>query len=504
MENKIYLWDLYDYESESEQSKRFISKDPHFDLNQIPSLKMQKEIADFIQYRSTEVGCAKLYTENNELRKLCRFLQEYSTNKSSLSDKDYEVWMRQLKGWMMKESIPLTIKGKQVTGKYYCFRSRLITFFEKLLKFTITEDCDETEKDIWELDELNIMYHADPTRKRKRLFFTQIYQEQIRKEIKRGIYINLQNEALDCVVKELTALRRISKYLRDKHPQVQSCKDISRELMEEYIIYLKTEHGENKRLHAELNRLRKILEVTGQICGYPHLCELILTRDIPPTPKAEYRAYSDAELKRLNAAITEMNEQDARLLVIHQMLGTRISDSILLERTCLSKKQGEIIIRINQMKSHIYEKPISSELAALIQKAIEYSRERYGESKYIFVDEKDPARPIAYSTIWVRVIKMIRENDLRDDNGELFGFNSHMFRHCYGLKLTEMHLDDWTIAKLLGHKSVRNVQYYRKMSNKLMADETRKARNRLSEIILNNLDGWEDEYEQIRQNACLK
>ena len=59
------------------------------------------------------------------------------------------------------------------------------------------------------------------------------------------------------------------------------------------------------------------------------------------------------------------------------------------------------------------------------------------------------------------------------------------------MKLTEMHLDDWTIAKLLGTSSVRNVKYYRKMSNQLLADETRKARQRLSAVILDNLDGWE-------------
>ncbi len=71
-------------------------------------------------------------------------------------------------------------------------------------------------------------------------------------------------------------------------------------------------------------------------------------------------------------------------------------------------------------------------------------------------------------------------------------------------ELTEMHLDDWTIAKLLGHSSVRNVKYYRRMSNQLLADETRKARRMLSEVILNSLDGWEDEYEQIRKDGSLQ
>lgn len=64
-----------------------------------------------------------------------------------------------------------------------------------------------------------------------------------------------------------------------------------------------------------------------------------------------------------------------------------------------------------------------------------------------------------------------------------------MYRHYYGVKLTEMHLDDFTIAKLLSHRSVENVKYYRKMSNQTLADETREVRQLLSDIILQNLDG---------------
>ena len=99
---------------------------------------------------------------------------------------------------------------------------------------------------------------------------------------------------------------------------------------------------------------------------------------------------------------------------------------------------------------------------------------------------------------------MIYENDLRDDQGELFGFGSHLFRHTYGVKLTELHVDDWTISKLIGHKNVKTVKYYRKMSNQSMAYETREARNYMSNVILANLDGWGEEYEQIRQNARIK
>ena len=67
----------------------------------------------------------------------------------------------------------------------------------------------------------------------------------------------------------------------------------------------------------------------------------------------------------------------------------------------------------------------------------------------------------------------------------------------------KMHLDDWTIARLLGHKSLKNVKYYRKMSNQILPNDTRKARNRLSQMVLECLDGWEEEYEQIRYDDSL-
>lgn len=266
-------------------------------------------------------------------------------------------------------------------------------------------------------------------------------------------------------------------------------------------LYIKT--TETKHFHADINRLRAVLESIGHTCGYQNLSTLFLTRDIPPTPKAEFKVYSDEELKRLNAAIVKMDEQTARLMVIHQMLGTRISDTLTLETDCLYEKGIDTIIRIRQMKTSTYEKPVSAELAALIRKAIAYTQERFGETQYIFVNENNPNKPMQYGTIQSRIVKMIREQNIRDDNGNLFGFGSHLYRHYYGVKLTEMHLDDWTIAKLLGHSNLKNVKYYRKMSNQILADDTRKARKRLSDIILQNLDGWGDEYEQIRQDGGM-
>lgn len=169
------------------------------------------------------------------------------------------------------------------------------------------------------------------------------------------------------------------------------------------------------------------ITVAGKIF-YVGVLLYMINRDETP----EFRSYSDTELRRLNAHITNLDVQISRCMVIHQMLGTRISDTLTLKKDCLSKRNGLDMIRIDQVKTRIYEKPISAELAELIQKAIDYTEERYGETEYVFVDEKDIKRLLQYTT----------------------------------------------------------VKHYRKISNQTLADETRKARNQQTRILLANLDGW--------------
>ena len=73
-------------------------------------------------------------------------------------------------------------------------------------------------------------------------------------------------------------------------------------------------------------------------------------------------------------------------------------------------------------------------------------------------------------------------------------FYTYTFRHCYGKKLTEMHIDDWMIARLLGHKTLQSVHHYRKIGNKIMADETRAVREKIDMILMDVVKEW-DGYE---------
>ena len=499
--DKIYYEELPCYESAKEKEKQRVYSEPYFDLDELPEGELRQEIGRFIRKRGEEVGFATILHDKSNFKYLAAFLQKKAGNSKSLKDRDVEKWVRQLKAWMLEKGMPLTKEFKNIYGRASVKNSPLIQYFNSLLKFLEKEDGrDEIEKDIWELDKLDLKIKKNPIYNTQTINFKAISQTNIREEVKKAIYRHLDYESLGTVQREMTSMRNFSDYLKKKRPEIQSCLEIDRAVMEEYLIFRMTENESCRSGSDQVRKLRAVLESIGKIYNAPHLESLFINTDIPPELDPEFKVYSDGEMKRLMACITRLDEQIARCMVIHQMLGTRISDTLTLKTDCLSKVNGHDMIRIEQVKTRVYEKPISRELADLIRKALEYTMGKYGKTEYIFVDDRNANIPLQYTTVKHKVLRMIQEESLRDDKGCYFKFNTHMFRHYYGVKLTELHLDDWTIARLLGHKRLNSVKHYRKMSNQLMADETRKVRDMMTEIIYANLDGWGAEYEQIRQN----
>ena len=500
-ENRIYYEELPCYQSAEEKYKQRAYSEPYFNLEELPEGELRQEIGQFIRKRGGEVNFVSILHEKSNFKDLAAFLQKKAGNSKSLKDRETEKWLRQLKAWMLEKGMPITVEYKNAYGNTSIKNAPLIQYFNRLLRFLESEEGqEERDKDIWEIEKLGINIRKNPIYNVQTLNFKAISQPGIKEEVKKVVYRHLEYESLGTVQGEMTAMRNFSKYLKEKQPEIQSCLKVGRTVLEEYLIFRMTENESYRSGSDEVRKLRAVLESIGKIYNAPHLEKLFINTDIPPELDPEFKVYSDGEMKRLMACITKLDEQIARCMVIHQMLGTRISDTLTLRMDCLSKANGHDMVRIEQVKTRVYEKPISRELAELIEKAVEYTIGKYGKTEYIFVDDRNTSAPLQYTTVKHKVLRMIQEENLRDDKGHYFKFNTHMFRHYYGVKLTELHLDDWTIARLLGHKGLNSVKHYRKMSNQLMADETRKVREMMTEIIYANLDGWGAEYEQIRQN----
>ena len=496
MKKRIYIYELdcYKVASEEQIQRMRISPERYFNLEGLPSEELAEKLEEFIWERGKMLAPSSMASEVTYYNNIREFLIDRKIQ--SLDAREEEKIIRMLKGWMLERGYALSSKKyRPAYDKIGIESPSIVRHMKKILKFLEEEDGrDEQEKDIWTLKNFDFPVYRNPIKNTETINFTKIVQPDIREEVKKVIFMHLKYEALGTILAEMIATKRFCKYLALRHTDIQSLLDLTRDIIEKYLIYLQTEAKDRKNYRTDLYSLRRVIEDVGNHYDRQDIKCLFINNDFPSTPRYLFRFYSDETIKRLNEYIFQMDEQIARALILHQLLGTRISDTLTLKTDCLSIRGNRYFIRIEQVKSITYEKAISDEVARLIIKAIDYTEQRYGKTEYIFVKKDDPSKPFQYSMLQNQVMKLIRRNDIRDENGELLNFGTHMFRHCYGKKLTEMHIDDWMIARLLGHKTLQSVSYYRKIGNKMMADETRVARERIDMILLDIVKEW-DGYE---------
>lgn len=496
LENKIHIYELDCYKNATEEQKKRmrVRKDRYFDLEGLSSEEVRKLLEDFVWERGKKLAPSSLASEILYFNNIRNFLIE--KNIKILRYEDENKIILQLKSWMMEKGYALTSKKYRSVYEIVATETPgIIKHMKKILRYSQKDGgCLEQERDVWELDKFEFPLRSNPIKNVKTINFKGISQITIRKEVKTVIFMHLKYMAIGSIMAEMVATKRFCRYLALRYPKIISLLDLTRDIMESYLIYLQTEAKERKNYRSDLYGLRRVIEDVGNHYDRQDIKNLFISTDFPSTPRYLFKFYSDETIKKLNENIFQMDEQIARALILHQLLGTRISDTLTLKTDCLSIRENRYFIRIEQVKSITFEKAISDEIAQLIIKSIDYTEEHYGKTKYIFVKKEDPLRPFQYSMLQHRVMQMIRKNDIRDENGELLNFGTHTFRHCYGKKLTEMHIDDWMIARLLGHKTLQSVHHYRKIGNKIMADETRAVREKIDMILMDVVKEW-DGYE---------
>ena len=464
-----------------------------FHIDKLPTDGLQKEFYSFVMHRAEEITVLSMRSDLAQFNVVLKFLSEKYPAMNSLMEVPLDTLIREMKKWLMKNGKSLTTRRvSKRLGKDEQQENINVRYLKKVYEFLMPEDTrPEREKDVWRLDRLGIDLIDNPILGTATLNFSKIVQNTIKQEVKDAAYMELLTRAVGTVSAELVAVNRFSNYLAENFEEVESLADVNRDIVESYLIYLNTEATERQSYRADIFHLKAVMDLVGRMIERPEISNLFLLSDIPKQPEKLYKSYSDAELTRLNRAIVDANVQVARALILHQMLGTRISDTLTLLQDCVFEKDGKLMVKINQVKSRrSYRKTINDEIHSLIRASIEYTKEHSPDSQYVFAHDKYVDRPMSYAKIQYQLMALIHENDLRDDNGELFGVGTHLFRHTYGRKLTEMHVDDTTIAKLLGHANNSSVKYYRKMSNTALADETRDMRNSMDEILQNLIKGW--------------
>lgn len=261
----IYEMESYKHASEEQRNSMRICKIRYFDLEGLPSKEVKEILEAFIWERGKTLALSSLATELTTYNNIRKFLIE--KNITVLQNAGPEKTVRILKGWMLEKGLALSSMKYRAA---YDITARETPALERklrqILKFAeVKDEREEQEKDIWELEKFEFPIRRNPIKNVKTLNFTDILQPDIREEVKRTIFLHLKYSALGTIHSEMTAVKRFSRFLNVRKPELESLQELSREDIEDYLIYLQTETTERKNYRSDLYGLKRVIEDVGNI-----------------------------------------------------------------------------------------------------------------------------------------------------------------------------------------------------------------------------------------------
>ena len=265
LENKIHIYELDCYKNATEEQKKRmrVRKDRYFDLEGLPSEAVRKLLEDFVWERGKKLAPSSLASEILYFNNIRNFLIE--KNIKILRYEDENKIILQLKSWMMEKGYALTSKKYRSVYEIVATETPgIIKHMKKILRYSQKDGgCLEQERDVWELDKFEFPLRSNPIKNVKTINFKGISQITIRKEVKTVIFMHLKYMAIGSIMAEMVATKRFCRYLELRYPKIISLLDLTRDIMESYLIYLQTEAKERKNYRSDLYGLRRVVEDVG-------------------------------------------------------------------------------------------------------------------------------------------------------------------------------------------------------------------------------------------------
>jgi integrase len=303
--------------------------------------------------------------------------------------------------------------------------------------------------------------------------FSYISSDEIKDVAKDYVWQNYKvgNKALSTLYREINSY--FFQFIRFADTRnITSLKGLTNADVDNFISYLHTTISEKSKkpfgTSMQINCLKSLKSVV-------YWCQLHRPDDVPTTEIFTGNEYTGVNRKlkidfipddvvaQINEALrTEENPYLKYGIIILQSTGMRIGDLLKLRIDCIKPHliSGYTIEWLQHKgRKNKAPMPVRSECVAAIDKLIEITSELREEA-----DEKDKdtlmiwrvpkgvVRTISQSTFaqnWFD--KFVRDNDIKDANGEYYNLTSHQFRRTLGTDMLSKGTNLNVIQEVLGH-----------------------------------------------------
>lgn len=479
---------------------KYSCKNIHFQLNN-PSINLEVKYVYYQQLFNDLWTINNIFSLQSILKRMTEFINENYPKLSSLLDLDIDKAEREYLFWLNKKGIKTQRIKKRVLSKDSVTKTPVAVFLRTIYSalFRFTDNREEWEKDKWDVRILNDKYdiYYSKSVPNHYMDFSMI-DKRIREPVKRYFKQRLLSKnrfSWGTARHNLLHLSNFFVFIFSKETTWMDIKNLKRCHIEEYIEYLNEyvknnlkrrdahpEHYVSRSMSILQKFIADIQRYEYEIAPEAHAKLLIFPGDKPKLRKKSINVIDyipDFVLEQLFLYIDNLHKDVVPVVWIAYKTGLRISDVLGLTSNCLVKLNGQYSIETDIEKTYVkgHRIPIDNELAdmlaVLIEKSKELSNQDNNPDDYIFVRYRGQrkGKPFDQGFIREELNVLAKQKNITDENGNLFHFKTHQFRHTYGVKMLNGGADILTVQELLAHSSPEMTLRYAK----LLDDTKRKA-----------------------------
>ena len=435
-----------------------------FSLCENPCLREELKYCFYYFIEHKENKLHTISEKYDHLKHVMRFLNLNSYN-SITEDGVIEAWNTYFLTQTKNKSITqngsvVTSELKKATQKK---RNRAITFFEtcvQIINDYYLKDIPETQKDVWYSKNLKII---DKIPKDRYIHFEGIKIAHFKKLTKEYTLIRLNNTCFSTVSTLVYSICTFFEWLYEYDSKIDSLHQINRDIIECFLIWIKTKSGYSKQ------KTNNIIRITKQFLDFGDMYDktnfpkknLFLDSDFTSVIKKEPNPLTDEEFKECVRDIKVMDKKYGRFVYVLMLTGMRISELIFLTIDSLEKREdGKYQLVLHQFKTvSEYEKPTFEAIQKVIDLLVKSNIKQFGKkAKYVFVNSDN--KPFSESTINKHFKTALMQINAKDRNGKSLECNFHRFRSTIATNYVDATGNIEGTSKLLGHSNIKSLASY--------------------------------------------
>ena len=352
--------------------------------------------------------------------------------------------------------------NKTVSSKKANKLISVLAYIQETLKLYYDSLLPLMDRDLW-LPE----YFVGKETSGRKINFESIKQDTIKKQCKVFAKLKIENNTFDNVSHLIYVLTCFSEWLYDYDSSIKSFAEINRDDLEEYFVYLRLESGfSSNKANDSILTLRNFI-ATGLMLQWKDFSnkQLITKNDYTFKGKTRTPVYSETEMNKIVEVVSSVEPIYAEVLVLLITIGCRVNELLKMKQSMITCIDGQYYLSLYMHKTkRDNDTPVSDGVAKIILKRIKHTKESFPDSDYVFV--KDNGYRVEYSTFIKKIKKIIIENNILDDNGDLLQFRTHSLRATKATNLLMAGYSAESTAQMLGHKNLDSLSHYITVSNK--------------------------------------